>query len=677
MFGKHFALNEQTMPVVEEIGRHMPGGFFIYKAAQPEELLYVNRAVLDIFGCASPEEFRELTGGTFRGMLHPEDYPQVSAAIQAQIAASKDNMDYAEYRIIRRDGAVRWVDDYGHYTETEAYGGIYYVFISDITEKRERMESDLAVRQAVIEALSESYHTMWLINDVENEAFSLYRGDTAGTTAHAAPIRDALGQMRYSQAKDYYIRTTVAPEDQARLRELLTLPNIARILEEKKQFSVNYLRIMEDGSRRYFRIEFARVAMPGGRTGVVCGFKDVDAEIRESLEQSQALADALESAEQANRAKTAFLSNMSHEIRTPMNAIIGMNNIALSDPQATPKMKEYLTKIGDSAQHLLEIVNDILDMSRIESGRMAVRSEEFSLARTLEQLSAVFGGQCRDKGLEYECRIPDRIGDRFVGDERKLRQVLANILGNAVKFTPEGGRVSLTVEETARFDRKTTLRFVIRDTGIGMSEDFLPRVFDAFSQEDVSADHDSTGLGMSITRSLVELMNGSITAESRKGEGSAFTVTITLADGDEDAAADGEGAEEPSGTDLTGRRVLLAEDVDMNAEILTMVLSMRDMEADRAPNGRIAVEKFAASDPGRYDAVLMDMRMPEMDGLEASRAIRAMDRPDAKTIPIIALTANAFDEDVQRSMQAGLNAHLSKPVQPEVLFKTLERLIAD
>ena len=198
MFGERFELNEQTMSVVEEIGRHMPGGFFIYKAAQPEELLYVNRATLDIFGCEDLAQFRELTGFTFRGMLHPEDYPLVSESILEQIAASGDSMDYVEYRIIRRDGAVRWVDDYGHYTETEAFGGIYYVFISDITEKRERMESDLAVRQAVIEALSESYHTVWLITDVENETFSLYRGDTAGSTTHAAPIRDALGQMRYS-----------------------------------------------------------------------------------------------------------------------------------------------------------------------------------------------------------------------------------------------------------------------------------------------------------------------------------------------------------------------------------------------------------------------------------------------------------------------------------------------
>ena len=178
MFGRHFELNEQTMKIVEEIGRHMPGGFFIYKAAQPEELLYANRAVLRIFGCDTLDEFRELTGFTFKGMLHPDDYAAAVCSINDQIEKSDENFDYVEYRIVRRDGSVRWVDDYGHYTESEAYGGIYYVFISDITEKRERMHSDLAVRQAVIEALSESYHTVWLINDVKTESFSLYRRDT-------------------------------------------------------------------------------------------------------------------------------------------------------------------------------------------------------------------------------------------------------------------------------------------------------------------------------------------------------------------------------------------------------------------------------------------------------------------------------------------------------------------
>ena len=224
MLGNHFELNENAMVFIGEIGKHMPGGFFIYKAEAPEELLYANKAVFDIFGCKDLEEFKELTGYTFRGMLHPDDYQAISESINEQIDHSEDNMDYVVYRIIRKDGSVRWVDDYGHYTETEAHGGIYYVFISDITEKREKMETDTAIRQAVIEALSEAYHTVWLINDVESETFSLYRGDIIGDTAHAAPIRDALKKMKYSQAKEYYINTTVAPSDRNASAIALPMP---------------------------------------------------------------------------------------------------------------------------------------------------------------------------------------------------------------------------------------------------------------------------------------------------------------------------------------------------------------------------------------------------------------------------------------------------------------------
>ena len=527
---------------------------------------------------------------------------------------------------------------------------------------------------------------------------------------------------------------------------------------------------------------------------------------KELTENREALRDALKAAQAANKAKTAFLSNMSHEIRTPMNAIIGLGNIAISDPQISESTREHLQKMGASAHHLLDLINDILDMSRIESGRMLIRSEEFSLRKALEQINTIIGGQCRDKGLHYEYRTSEKIGDYYIGDNMKLRQVMINILGNAVKFTPEGGTVSFLVNETARQEDKSTLRFTIRDNGIGMSKEYLPHVFEAFSQEDsaVANKYGSTGLGMPITKSIVELMNGAIEVESEKGKGTTFAVTLTLTksehqvDGMElhphemnvliidddriacehaqvvlrqvgiscDAVMSGAEAVEmvkmrharrddynlilvdwkmpkkdgvattkqirdvvgvktpiiiltshswedimdeakeagvntfmakpllvgtvldefraafknneklvKETADLKGRRVLLAEDMAVNAEIMMMVLSMREMEAEHAENGRIAVDMYASHEPGYYAAVLMDMRMPEMDGLEAAAAIRNMGREDSRSIPIIALTANAFDEDVQNSMQAGLNAHLSKPVEPALLFETLEGLI--
>lgn len=534
--------------------------------------------------------------------------------------------------------------------------------------------------------------------------------------------------------------------------------------------------------------------------------------LQEQLEEQSKLLEAtLSEAEQANKAKTAFLSNMSHEIRTPLNAIIGLDNIALNDPETPEKTKEYLRKIGSSADHLLYLINDILDMSRIESGRMILKNEEFSFPDLLQAVNTMFSGQAVDKGLDYHCHINGEVDDYYIGDNMKLRQVLINILSNAVKFTPAGGSVSLQVERKAQYNGKSTLCFVITDTGIGISEEYLPYIFDAFSQEDSSTTnkYGSSGLGLAITKRIVEMMNGDIQVESEKGKGSVFTVTVTLTDStrtgtndiddihpadmsvlivdddpiacqhaelvlekagiaSETAASGAEAVEmvqlrqarmEPynlilvdwkmpemdgvettrrirtivgnesaiiiltayrwddileeavqAGVDsfipkplfaaavmeefksalrrkgglasqsahkaeLTGRRILLAEDVEINAEIISMLLESRDMEVDLAQNGQIAVDKFGAHEPGYYDAVLMDMRMPEMDGLEATRRIRAMDREDARCIPIIALTANAFDEDVQRSLQAGLNAHLSKPVHPEVLFETLESLI--
>ena len=404
---------------------------------------------------------------------------------------------------------------------------------------------------------------------------------------------------------------------------------------------------------------------------------------KELSESREALMDALSEAEKASKAKTAFLSNMSHEIRTPMNAIIGLNNIALNEPTASDKVKEHLEKIGISARHLLDIINDILDMSRIESGRMSLIDEEFSFSDSIEQVNTMIGGQCREKGLEYVYSVHGSIDDRYVGDAMKLKQILINILGNAVKFTPEGGTVSFTVEEGPRFDRKAVLNFIMSDTGIGMSEEFISHMYDAFSQEDPTSTnrYGSTGLGMPITKSLVELMNGHIDVKSEKGKGTTFNVKVTLGEADGATQKIGssgnakEAAPDKAEKDLTGRRVLVAEDVTVNAEILIMLLSQKGVKADLAENGKIAVELFEDHEPWYYDAILMDMRMPEMDGLEATGVIRAMEREDAEDIPIIALTANAFDEDIQRSLQAGLNAHLSKPIEPDLLYETLGSLI--
>lgn len=688
--------------------------------------------------------------------------------------------------------------------------------------KHQEMEQRLALQEQLLEQKANQEEQARMITALSSDFRSVYYLKLDENKGICYQSRSDINGLRTGEQFPYlesftaYCNQYVEPEYREEFMRFVQPDAIREGLRENRVISYRYM-INVNGNTSYESVRFAGVRHPEDREdhivhSVSACFTDVDAETRKEIAAQHALSTSLKAAEQASKAKTVFLSNMSHEIRTPMNAIIGLNNIAMNDPTASDKVKEYLKKSGMSAQHLLGIINDILDMSRIESGKMVIKNEEFSFAKVLEQVNTMINGQCRDKGLTYECRTIGKIDDYYIGDEMKLKQVMINILGNSVKFTPEGGTVTFLIEEGRRYDGKATLKLTFRDNGIGMSREYLPHLFDAFSQENSSATskYGNTGLGMPITKSIVELMNGSIEVESEKGAGTTFTVMVTLGESEhkEDSLEDGElkphemnvlvidddpiaiehariilgevgincdsaesGAkglelvklqharredydlilvdwkmpdmdgvettrqirsvvghdtpiiiltsynwddvEEEARTagvdtfvpkplfagsvldqfreafrrknaalvvnraDLKGRRVLLAEDVVVNAEIMIMVLGMREVEVDLAENGRIAVEKFSEHPAGYYDAILMDMRMPEMDGLEATKVIRSMDREDAGSIPIIALTANAFDEDVQRSMQAGLNAHLSKPVDPAALFDTLEALIKD
>ena len=566
--------------------------------------------------------------------------------------------------------------------------------------KQQELEERLALQKQLLEQERQKHQSDAMITAMASDYLSVYYVDLDRDegVCYRAASSNAYGfrqgdRFPYLKTLTDYANDYVAEEDRANLLRFIDPENICARLQKETMISCHYLTA-EGGKEHYEMLRIAGVRQIKDGTdhtvhAVGIGFSDVDRETRKSMAQRRALSDALAQAEAANAAKTSFLSSMSHEIRTPMNAIIGLDSIALKDPDLSERTREQLEKIGGSARHLLGLINDVLDMSRIESGRMILKNEAFSFRDMLDQVNTMIGGQCQDKGLTYDCRIAGQVDDFYVGDEMKLNQVIINILGNAVKFTPEGGTVSLLVEPLAQFDGNAPLRFVMKDTGIGMDEAFLPKIFDAFSQEDSSrtSKYGSTGLGMAITKNIVEMMNGNISVESKKGAGTTFTVTVTLKASDQKAipsepdallAADtlSRGNDgEPAKADLSGRHILLAEDMLINAEIMMEILEMRDMTVDHAENGKIAVDRFAKSAPNTYDAVLMDVRMPELDGLGATAAIRALERPDAKTVPIIALTANAFDEDMQQSLQAGMNAHLSKPVEPERLFETLERLI--
>ena len=674
----------------------------------------------------------------------------------------------------------------------------------ELLEQQSRREQ----QDKMITALASDYRCVYHV-DLDNNDAVCYRADPSDAEQTPEGVH-----FPYYERFAWYADHVVAENYREGFLRFIDPESVRSALASNLIIAYRYLA-RRNGREYYEMIRMAGVRHAEDRDdhivhAVGLGLTVIDAEMRETMVKNQALVEALDAAEQANRAKTAFLSSMSHEIRTPMNAIIGLDSLALRNDSLPGETREYLEKIGGSARHLLGLINDILDMSRIESGRLVVRKEEFAFSGMLEQINTMVMSQCAEKGLKYECRVVGGVSDYYIGDDMKLKQVLINILSNAIKFTDAPGSVTLKVERTATYEKQSTLRFVISDTGVGMDPAFIPKIFDAFTQEDSSRNNKfgSTGLGMAITKNIVELMNGTISVQSQKGVGTEFTVVITLTNSDhqgvgtgfmnpgdmrilvvDDDEIDAEHARivldeagikadtcfsgrealqmlevrhtkhEPynlvlldwkmpeldglevakeirrrydrettviiltafswddimdealhCGVDsflakplfssnvideferiarknnmslyrerkraaLKGRRILLAEDIMINAEIMKQIISMREAEIDHAENGRIALRMFEEADVGHYDAILMDVRMPVMDGLETTAAIRALDRPDAKTIPIIAMTANAFDEDVQRSLQVGMNAHLSKPVEPERLYETLEELI--
>ena len=391
-----------------------------------------------------------------------------------------------------------------------------------------------------------------------------------------------------------------------------------------------------------------------------------------------AAAEALQSAERASKAKTDFLSNMSHDIRTPMNAIIGITTLMKNELHEPEKLAEHLGKLESSGQLLLGIINDILDMSRIESGKTTLNIEKMNLPQQVSQLDSIIRQQAGQRRQTFTVNT-DMQHENVLGDPNRLNQVLMNILSNAVKYTPTGGHIRLEVEELPRNEHYARYRFVVQDDGIGMSEAFQKTLFDPFTREEKSGINkvQGTGLGMAITKSVVDLMGGSISVESATGKGTRFEVVLefpidTEADTAQKAQALPE-EEEEAASPLSGMKFLCAEDNAINAEILEMLLEAKGASCTICPNGQEIVDAFASVKPGDYDMILMDIQMPVMDGLEATRRIRSGENPLGRTIPILAMTANAFLEDMQKSKEAGMDEHLSKPVDISALEQVVKR----
>ena len=407
--------------------------------------------------------------------------------------------------------------------------------------------------------------------------------------------------------------------------------------------------------------------------GQVSELKRVNGEMDAARRSAE---EARREAEQANLAKQEFLSSMSHDIRTPMNAIVGMTALALDNTDNPEQVRDYLGKIALSSKHLLGLINDVLDISKIESGKMLLNLETVPLQEAVDSIVNIIQPQAAAKNQQFRVTLREILSENVRCDGVRLNQVLLNLLGNSVKFTPEQGAVELTVYQEALPEDASRVRthFLVRDTGIGMSKEYQQVIFESFSREDNTRVRktEGSGLGMAITKYIVDAMGGTISVHSEQGRGSEFHVAFDLERAAAPAAQAADGGERTGGVDLKGKRILLAEDNELNWEVARELLSILELELDWAENGEICAEKFRKSPVGYYDAILMDVRMPVMDGYEATAAIRGLERGDA-AVPIIAMTADAFSEDIQRCLACGMNDHLAKPIDIETVARKLKK----
>lgn len=678
-------LDEQALVVLEQISEGMPGGFFIYQADEIGEILYINRTMLHIFGCETRAEFEELTGNTFRGLVHPADYESVDKSIENQIENSVYDLDYVEYRIIRKDGTVRWLEDYGHLVNSKLHGEIFYVFVQDVTDRlKQRMEE--------LEKLNE-------------ELQGAYAKETQ---YRKAILSDAVTFFEINLTQDSFLTkvSQVRSEEKVDLINFAKSSNFSRYSDYVK-FQADY--IDSDDSNSYWRFfDIDRLIRCYGRGELEqtydCWVKNVSGgrrllhyvlllgknehtedvialsvtkDMTEQLERQQLLRSALQQAKVASVAREVFLSNMSHDIRTPLNAIIGYVELAKRSGKNPDKLMEYIDKIGHSGEQLLSILNESLELTRIESGRVSLTKEPFCLKELLEDVQAAMWMQAEAKSIRFTIDKTGLEHYDVVSDFMRIKELITQLVDNAIKYTPEGGTVSVVAaERDIHLDGYRQYQFVVEDNGIGISNAFQETLFEPFARENNTTQSGvlGTGLGLALVKSIVDMLDGDIEVESRQGEGSRFCVTVLFRlQGEHGSETVRNGSSECA--ELRNVRILMAEDNEINREIAEELLRDSGYMVETAKNGQQALDKLVAVPPDYYSLILMDIQMPIMDGYEATRKIRAMEDKHLAQIPIVALSANAFAEDYQKSREAGMDAHLAKPIDVKKVCDVINRLL--
>ena len=765
-------------------------------------ILRINRAALKILGYSSLEEMMAAGTDVVASSVVEEDKEKLWQCIRS-LKREGDSASM-EYRVEHEDGEVLHV--MGNYKLVEEDGVPYCQhFLLDCTEQKLQEKQNERRQMELIQALCIEYNLVCFF-DLDTGIGDILRNDDGGM------FQGIFGEpLSLEENMERYIQRLVYEEDQEMLRQAFSRDKLKSELEKDGSYYVNH-RIIEDGEMRYFQVKAVRAGGWSGSHGIVLGFCSVDDEIRNEMKQKSLLENALLQANRASKAKSTFLSNMSHDIRTPMNAIVGFTSLAISHIDHRDQVEEYLKKIMTSGDHLLSLINDVLDMSRIESGKMHLEERPCSLPDILHGLKNIVQADIRAKQLELSMDTVDVLDEEIYCDKLRLNQVLLNVLSNSIKYTGAGGSVSMRITEKAGAPTGFgTYEFCIRDTGIGMSEEFVSHIFEPFEREKTStiSGTPGTGLGRAITKNIVDMMNGDISVESEQGKGTAFTLTfsfrlccdekenqtipalkgqralvvdddfntcdsvsymlqqlglraewtlsgkeavlrthqaVTRGDGysvyivdwllpdmngievirrirkeagkkamifvltaydwsDIEDEAREAGAtsfcskplflseirdrllksvapEEPAAEDVgqepvhfkTGR-ILLAEDNELNQEIAMAILGDAGFTTEVAANGLEAVERVKRAEPGYYQLVLMDVQMPVMDGYEATRQIRQLKDARTASIPILAMTANAFEEDKQEALRCGMNGHIAKPINVEDLFKKMEGVL--
>ena len=765
-------------------------------------ILSVNRAALNILGYESQEEMSEAGFDMVAASVLEEDKERLRTVIR-ELKKEGDSVSI-EYRVRHKDGELLHV--MGNVKLLNENGEpLYQRFLLDCTAQKLKEKENERRQMELIHALSIDYNLVCFFDLSTGMGMPLRMGDNCYMYKSAFS-----GEISLEESMRGYIDKFVYEEDKDMLRHVFSQDSLRKELTEDKVYHINY-RVIQDGEMKYYQMKAVRAGAWTDVKGIVLGFRSVDAEIKNEMEQKGLLEDALMQANRANKAKSMFLSNMSHDIRTPMNAIVGFTALALTHIDRKEQVEEYLGKIMTSGNHLLSLINDVLDMSRIESGKMHLEEKPCRLSEILHGLRNIVQADIHSKQLDLYIDTVDVIDEDICCDKLRLNQVLLNLLSNAIKYTGAGGTISMRlIEKAGASSGYANYEFRIKDTGIGMSEEFVSHIFEPFEREKNTTHSgvQGTGLGMAITKNIVDMMNGSIQVKSEQGIGSEFIVNFTFrlnaeakevkeipqlwnlkalvvdddfntcdsvsymleqvgmraewtlsgkeavlrtrqavsrgagysvyiidwmlpdmngievtrrirketgedtpiivltaydwADIEEEAKEAGVTAfcskplflselrsclnsivnvsdeDENKGNmtvDFEAGRILLAEDNELNQEIAVEILGDAGFTTEVAPNGQIAVDMLKKSEPGYYQVVLMDVQMPVMNGYEAVREIRNFENKKLASIPILAMTANAFEEDKQEALRCGMNDHIAKPINVKVLFETLKKVL--